>query len=187
MGPTLALRAGVQDLPDIRIAFAGTGAPQNYELTGARAYDVGAALVVADHSRGWGLGSQAFVGGGRGRIHAGSRTGDRYYAEGGGGLSSGPFGVELSVRFAWNHMTDPVDHHFITANARGSMAAWLQAASEDADRRGLPELKPLLETLARSTVALREADRVVRDEALLADSARAGESGGRSRHVETTE
>ena len=54
----------------------------------------------------------------------------------------------------------------MTANARGSMAAWLQAASEDADRRGLPELKPLLETLARSTVALREADRVVRDEAL---------------------
>lgn len=75
----------------------------------------------------------------------------------------------------------------MTANARGSMAAWLQAASEDADRRGLPELKPLLETLARSTVALREADRVVRDEALLADSARAGESGGRSRHAETTE
>ena len=65
VGPTLALRAGVQDLPDIRIAFAGTGAPQNYELAGARAYDVGAALVVADHSRGWGLGSQAFVGGGR--------------------------------------------------------------------------------------------------------------------------
>ena len=28
----------------------------------------------------------------------------------------------------------------------------------DADRRGLPELKPLLETLARSTEALRSAD-----------------------------
>jgi hypothetical protein len=114
VGPTLALRAGVQDLPDIRIAFAGTGAPQNYELAGARAYDVGAAIVVADHSRGWGLGSQAFVGGGRGRIHAGTRMGDRYYAEGGGGVSSGPFGVELSVKFAWNHLTEPVDHHFIT-------------------------------------------------------------------------
>ena len=36
------------------------------------------------------------------------------FAEGGGGLSSGPFGVELSVKFAWNHLTDPVDHHFIT-------------------------------------------------------------------------
>ena len=114
VGPTLALRAGVQDLPNISIAFAGTRAPQNYELAGARAYDVGAAIVVADHSRGWGLGSQAFVGGGRGRIRADIRTGDRYFAEGGGGLNSGPFGVELSIKFAWNHLSDPVDHHFIT-------------------------------------------------------------------------
>jgi hypothetical protein len=36
--------------------------------------------------------------------------------------------------------------------------AWLQAATADADRRGLPELKPLLETLARATAALRAAD-----------------------------
>ena len=35
---------------------------------------------------------------------------------------------------------------------------WLKNACEDADRRGLPELKPLLETLARSTAALRDAD-----------------------------
>jgi hypothetical protein len=114
IGATLALRASVQDLPDIAVAFTGPSAPANYELTGARAYDVGAAIVVADHSRGWGLGSQAFVGGGRGRIRAATRTGDRIFAEGGGGISSGPFGLELSVKFAWNHLTDPVDHHFIT-------------------------------------------------------------------------
>lgn len=36
--------------------------------------------------------------------------------------------------------------------------AWLQAAIADAERRGLPELKPMLETLARSTKALRAAD-----------------------------
>jgi hypothetical protein len=36
--------------------------------------------------------------------------------------------------------------------------AWLQAAIADAERRGLPELKPLLETLARATSALRAAD-----------------------------
>lgn len=36
--------------------------------------------------------------------------------------------------------------------------AWLQAAQADADRRGLPELKPLLETLSRATAALRAAD-----------------------------
>jgi hypothetical protein len=36
--------------------------------------------------------------------------------------------------------------------------AWLQAAIADAERRGLPELKPILETLARATAALRAAD-----------------------------
>ena len=35
---------------------------------------------------------------------------------------------------------------------------WLQAAIADAERRGLPELKPILETLARATRALRSAD-----------------------------
>jgi hypothetical protein len=36
--------------------------------------------------------------------------------------------------------------------------AWLRAAIDDAERRGLPELKALLEGLARSTRALRAAD-----------------------------
>jgi hypothetical protein len=36
--------------------------------------------------------------------------------------------------------------------------AWLAAAIDDAERRGLPELKPLLEALAKSTIALRTAD-----------------------------
>jgi len=35
---------------------------------------------------------------------------------------------------------------------------WLTAAIADAERRGLPELRPLLESLARATVALRAAD-----------------------------
>jgi hypothetical protein len=39
-----------------------------------------------------------------------------------------------------------------------TLDAWLAAASADADHRGLPELKPLLVTLARSTAALRTAD-----------------------------
>lgn len=42
--------------------------------------------------------------------------------------------------------------------------AWLQAALADADRRGLPDLKPLLETLAKSTAALRKADRELREQ-----------------------
>lgn len=36
---------------------------------------------------------------------------------------------------------------------------WLERTRADADARGLGELKPLLETLARSTQALRDADR----------------------------
>jgi hypothetical protein len=36
--------------------------------------------------------------------------------------------------------------------------AWLQAAVADAERGGLPELKPILETLAKATAALRAAD-----------------------------
>ena len=38
------------------------------------------------------------------------------------------------------------------------VAAWLARATADAEARGLPELKPLLETLAKSTQALRNAD-----------------------------
>jgi hypothetical protein len=35
---------------------------------------------------------------------------------------------------------------------------WLQSALADADRRGLPALKPILEALAKATKALRTAD-----------------------------
>jgi hypothetical protein len=44
-----------------------------------------------------------------------------------------------------NHTTKSVDR-------------WLESALADADRRGLPELKPLLEALAQATRALRSAD-----------------------------
>ena len=44
-----------------------------------------------------------------------------------------------------------------------TIAAWLNAAQADAERRGLPELKALLDALARATTLLREAD--VRDDA----------------------
>ena len=35
---------------------------------------------------------------------------------------------------------------------------WLERAVADAERRGMPELVPLLENLAKATVALRAAD-----------------------------
>jgi len=39
-----------------------------------------------------------------------------------------------------------------------TIQAWLHFALADAERRNLPELKALLEALARSTAALRAAD-----------------------------
>jgi hypothetical protein len=39
-----------------------------------------------------------------------------------------------------------------------TLEAWLKAALADADRRGLPDLEPLLEMLARATKTLRDAD-----------------------------
>ena len=39
-----------------------------------------------------------------------------------------------------------------------TIKTWLDNATQDADRRGLSSLRPLLETLARATSALRTAD-----------------------------
>ena len=39
-----------------------------------------------------------------------------------------------------------------------TIKTWLELATEDAARRGLPALRPLLESLARSTMTLRAAD-----------------------------
>ena len=36
--------------------------------------------------------------------------------------------------------------------------AWVAAATADAERRGLPELRPLIEAFAQATRALRAAD-----------------------------
>jgi len=113
-GTTLGIRGSVEQVPTIRITFDGPDAPANYELTGGRAYDVGAGLYVADRSPGWGLGSQAFILGGVGRLETDQGEGTRMFAEGGGGLSVGPFGVHLAVKFAWNRLTEPVAHRFLT-------------------------------------------------------------------------
>jgi hypothetical protein len=113
-GATLGIRGSIEQLPDIDITFEGPAPVGHYLLTSAKAYDVGAGLIVADRSAGWGLGSQAFVIGGLGRIRSDLGEGSRYFAEGGGGVSSGPLGVQISVKFAWNRLDDPVEHRFLT-------------------------------------------------------------------------
>jgi hypothetical protein len=124
VGTTLGVRGSIEEVSTIRIDFDGPGAPADYALTGARAYDVGAGLYVADRSAGWGLGSQAFVLGGIGRLRSDQGEGTRMFAEGGGGLSVGPFGVQLAVKFAWNKLTEPVEHRFLTIpiTVRGTLS-----------------------------------------------------------------
>jgi len=39
-----------------------------------------------------------------------------------------------------------------------TIKTWLEVAAQDAERRNLPGLRPMLEALARSTSALRSAD-----------------------------
>ena len=112
VGPTLGVRGSIENLPDIRFAFDGPGALDSYALTNAIAYDVGAGVYVADRAPGWGLGSYAFILGGVGRITSDLGAGKRYFAEGGGGIQSGPIGFEISVKFGWNQLSEPVEHRF---------------------------------------------------------------------------
>lgn len=58
-----------------------------------------------------------------------------------------------------------------------SIERWLAAAEADADRRGLPELKPLLRGLAQSTATLRAADWNDRADAVDADAHNAVPAG----------
>jgi hypothetical protein len=60
-----------------------------------------------------------------------------------------------------------------------TIESWLAAASSDADRRGLPGLKPLLETLARSTSALRAAHAAIAEANVSAPPGNAAPGDGR--------
>jgi hypothetical protein len=113
-GATLGIRGSIEQLPDIRVRFDGPSPIAMYEFTGGVAYDVGAGIYVADRSAGWGVGSYSFLIGGIGRITSDLGDGRRYFAEGGGGLQTGPFGFELSVKFGWNKLSEPVEHRFLT-------------------------------------------------------------------------
>jgi len=113
-GPALMLRGSIAPLPRIQVEFAGPAPFPRYALLDATAFDGAIGLVVADRAPGWGLGSHAFVSGGVGRITSDLGGGSRLFAEGGGGLDVGPIGIELGVKFAWNTLSDPVEHRFLT-------------------------------------------------------------------------
>jgi hypothetical protein len=50
-------------------------------------------------------------------------NGKRYWGEGGGGVMSGPFGVDISVKFTVNRFSTPVTHtiYMIPIIVRGTL------------------------------------------------------------------
>jgi hypothetical protein len=123
VGATLAVRGSIETIPDIRLAFAGPAPSPIYELTNGRATDVGIGIDMSDRAPGWGLGAHAFILGGIGRIQTDQLDGSRYFGEGGGGVTSGPFGIDVSVKFTVNRFTTPVTHriYMVPVSVRGTL------------------------------------------------------------------
>lgn len=123
VGATLAIRGSIESIPDIRVAFGGPAPAPAYELTNGRATDLGIGIEMSDRAPGWGIGSHAFIVGGIGRIQTDQLDGTRYFGEGGGGVTSGPFGVDISVKFTVNRFTAPVTHsiYMIPVTVRGTL------------------------------------------------------------------
>ena len=124
VGATLAVRGSIESLPTIRFAFTGPAPTPLYELTNGRATDLGIGIDVSDRSPGWGLGGHAFILGGFGKIRTDQLDGTRYFGEGGGGVTSGPFGVDISVKFSVNRFKTPVPHriYMIPVSVRGTLS-----------------------------------------------------------------
>jgi hypothetical protein len=78
---------------------------------------------MSDRSAGWGLGAHAFALGGVGNTKTDQMNGTRYFAEGGGGVTSGPFGVDISLKFSVNRFATPVPHtiYMIPISVRGTL------------------------------------------------------------------
>ncbi len=123
VGATLAVRGSIETVPAIRLAFTGPAPFPTYELTNGRAADLGIGIDMSDRSPGWGLGSHAFIMGGIGQLHTDQRNGKRYFGEGGGGVTSGPFGFDISVKFVVNQFSTPVPHriYMIPVSVRGTL------------------------------------------------------------------
>jgi hypothetical protein len=122
VGATLAIRGSIESLPAIRVTFTGPAPAPEYVLTHGRVMDLGFGVEMSDRAPGWGLGAHAFVLGGFGRVNTDQLDGRRYFIEGGGGLMSGPLGVDIAFKYAINRFTTPVTHsvHMIPISVRGT-------------------------------------------------------------------
>jgi hypothetical protein len=114
-GATFGVRGSIENLPDVRLQFDGPGRPfDTYTFTNGVAYDVGAGIWVGDRAPGWELGAYAFIAGGVGRLTSDLGDGSRYFAESGGGMQTGPIGLEVSLKLGWNRLTEPIEHRFLS-------------------------------------------------------------------------
>ena len=113
-GGARLVKGSYEPLPVFRVAISGPSNVNSYNMTDGKAWDAGVGVIVADRAPGWGLGSHAYVVGGVGRVDTNLGNGTRVFGEGGGGLSIGPIGVELGVKFAYNKLKEPIEHGFYT-------------------------------------------------------------------------
>ena len=123
VGAALAIRGSIETLPTIRVAFSGPAPVPAYVLTNGRAMDLGFGIDMSDRAPGWGLGAHAFVLGGFGRVNTDQLDGRRYFIEGGGGVMSGPLGLDIAFKYAINRFTTPVTHsvHMLPISVRGTL------------------------------------------------------------------
>jgi hypothetical protein len=123
VGATLAIRGSIETLPDIEVSFTGPAPMPVYLLTNGRATDIGVGIDMSDRAPGWGIGAHAFVLGGIGRAHTDQLDGRRYFVEGGGGVTSGPLGVDIAFKYSINRFATPVTHsvHMIPISVRGTL------------------------------------------------------------------
>jgi hypothetical protein len=123
VGATLAVRGSIETIPDVRVAFNGPAPSPTYELTNGRATDLAIGIDMSDRAPGWGLGAHAFILGGIGRIQTDQLDGNRYFGEGGGGVTSGPFGIDVAVKFTVNRFSTPVTQriYMVPVSVRGTL------------------------------------------------------------------
>jgi len=113
-GASLAIRGSYESLPLVQFTINSANGSEKYLLTDGRVYDLGLGVIVNDRPPGWKLGTHSFFLIGTGKIKEPRGNGKRYFIEGGGGVNTGPLGIELSVKISRNHLIIPRPHYFYT-------------------------------------------------------------------------